>query len=588
MKHFIPRQFIALTISISSLLIPYEVSANAEPKTRPMGFFDLYAENRQQGIGNFITEDFWLLAYSLIRQSTLDTLEQQQMMPLFKQALIDIQQHITQDPQDTITRANHEFINLLQVLSGDSRVLSASSVEELALINAATGIHNSPLWHHPIDYSQFKPRGRYTRSKVASQYFKAMRYAGSLLFAVKASGATGISEQMASQMTAQALRLSRHVQSSKPIQTLNSLLMWQMGRSEDLSSADYLHVSQNPKQNLKDTQAALLSYAQKQQRQPKIIDGIVDSSQLAENETVQDVMTGWRFMPSRFSTDSAILQSLVYSKTGAYQSNCKKDCVVPFGYSLINGQGVKGYPSSKELMAILGSPKAKQWVINQGEDQFSGYQKAIDHAQALLPQASGLNKQQLTLLQHWLSEPKQNENQQTERLTASLAFWTWQRHINLLYAKQSYTMISKGFFMPPPRSGAKIATATAFYQALAAIVQAHQHYTPTPEWQQFSKLLAQAITLSQKTEQQQPFNKADEQFLNHLDLDLKALGGTDMPIVVDVHSNPADNQVLEQGVGYAAIVHQDKTRGARFSHYEFKQPLSNRLTDEVWKQRLSK
>jgi hypothetical protein len=65
-------------------------------------------------------------------------------------------------------------------------------------------------------------------------------------------------------------------------------------------------------------------------------------------------------------------------------------------------------------------------------------------------------------------------------------------------------------------------------------------------------------------------------------------------VVADVHSVPSAGQALEEGVGDAFDIYvilpqpgdlsgeQTVMRGAVFSYYEFKWPMSDRLTDEAW------
>ena len=63
-----------------------------------------------------------------------------------------------------------------------------------------------------------------------------------------------------------------------------------------------------------------------------------------------------------------------------------------------------------------------------------------------------------------------------------------------------------------------------------------------------------------------------------------------MAIVADVHTEGNTGQVLEEGVGDAFTIYviapvegqQVVARGGVFSYYEFKQPMSDRLTDEAW------
>ena len=69
-----------------------------------------------------------------------------------------------------------------------------------------------------------------------------------------------------------------------------------------------------------------------------------------------------------------------------------------------------------------------------------------------------------------------------------------------------------------------------------------------------------------------------------------------MAVVADVHTDPNNLQVLEEGVGnpyfiYAVIPYQKKqflAVGGAFSYYEFTKPISERMTDEEWQSALSR
>ena len=72
--------------------------------------------------------------------------------------------------------------------------------------------------------------------------------------------------------------------------------------------------------------------------------------------------------------------------------------------------------------------------------------------------------------------------------------------------------------------------------------------------------------------------------------------GKETTIVADVHTDTnLPQEVLEEGVGYVGLILAAYKvpdgriiigAGPTLSYYEFKQPLSNRLTDEQWKQLL--
>ncbi len=78
-------------------------------------------------------------------------------------------------------------------------------------------------------------------------------------------------------------------------------------------------------------------------------------------------------------------------------------------------------------------------------------------------------------------------------------------------------------------------------------------------------------------------------------LPLSGANTDNMAVVADVHTDLAVKCCLEEGVGYPleifVIVNEGGTvritRGAIFSYYEFIQPISERLTDEAWREMLA-
>ena len=68
----------------------------------------------------------------------------------------------------------------------------------------------------------------------------------------------------------------------------------------------------------------------------------------------------------------------------------------------------------------------------------------------------------------------------------------------------------------------------------------------------------------------------------------------EMAVIADVHTDPNSGQVLEVGVGYPLALYvivpgsqgPVLAFGGMFSYYEFKHPMSDRLTDEAWQDML--
>lgn len=568
--------------------LPYPVDKKPVCQTTH-GFFALYQQNRQQGVGNYLTEDFWLLAYSLARQATLSALEQQRLMPALQTVIHKLAAALPKDNAASAqTQANHDFLAVLQRLGGDASIpLSTLAQQELDLIMAAGGIAPSPLWQSPLDYSQFKPRGRYSRSEEEQRYFRLSRYASSVLFPLQASAAIGISPALADRLLLQARQLTHALATIPEAAQLETVLNWQMGAADDLTSADLNNACPQDKHPLlPQWRQCLTDYAKKAHKQPRIMAGPVDAAKLASGQTAEDALTGWRLLPLRYSADSEAFQQLVFDRTGPYLGDCP-NCTKPsIGLGVINGQSVKVFPSAYEIASALGSTAAATWIKNQREDQFKGYAQAQQNVIQTLQHAQGLNGGHLQLMQHWLQKPPADFA--ARHLNSMLGFWTWQRYTNLLYAKQSYTLESKSLVLEKPRTTAWLTPATPLYRELLALTQEHAKQEANPLWTQLGGLLQQTVTISEKIDAHQTLTEQDIHFLNHVDQTLKTMVGEDAPIIADVHSNPASGEVLQEALGYPNVVKHDGQLGARWWHFEFRQPMNQRMTDETWRQQLEK
>ncbi len=116
------------------------------------------------------------------------------------------------------------------------------------------------------------------------------------------------------------------------------------------------------------------------------------------------------------------------------------------------------------------------------------------------------------------------------------------------------------------------------------------------------KILERLVTLSKKELENQELTQEDYDFIKNFgdelndviaEVDEKAKKTT---IIADVHTDTNTQQVLEEGVGYVnLIVVAYKVPDGRIligagpvmSYYEFKQPMSDRLTDEKWRDLLA-
>lgn len=558
----------------------------------PQSLFEIYEDNRQQGRPNFITEDLLLLTYALIQQQAWAQTEREQVQPRLH-ALLDGLSAAVADDADAPGLANREFLALLQALLADRAegLAGARAQAEWRLVQAAAGIAPSPLFGASIDYSQFRPRGRYAESPQLAAWFRTVRYAQAALFGVQPSRATGLDAPTAARLAAQAARLAQRLGQDERLAALytelETGLAAQFGPADDLTVADVQAVLAAGDDATTPLAERLQQYARSHARLPRILGAVVDASALEPGLTPAMALTGWRLLAARYTPEAAAMQALVHDRVGRH--DCRGECPTPFTLSVIDGQPVKGFPSVFELLALLGSQEARSALQHTGEDRYEGYAAAYASAGELLAAAGdGPAGERLALLRTGLASAADSGIHIVNRAAALLGFWTYQRRLDQLYTKQSYTLSGKGLGpMPGTRAGARLEhRSLPLLEALARLVAHEQARSPHPARLAFAELLGHCIEMAGRRQAGEPASADDEAFLNELDRALRGLAdGGDAPVVVDLHTSAASGEVLELATG-AHAVRSGPAVGARFTIYEFRQPLAERLTDAAWDERL--
>lgn len=568
---------------------------SAATAAAPSGLFEVYQSNREMARPNLITPDLLLVSYGLIRQHQNTQMEFQMMIPEFKALVTGLQAKLVEAKGGETETLARDYVTLLQAMLTGALPENASKVlgKEWQQVEQAGGLAESPLWGTALDYSQFKPRGRYTQSEDMQRYYVAYRYAGTVNFFAVPSKATGISPAKAKQLSQTAIYLSRIITKDTELldhyDKLQSALTWEYGQPGDLGAKEVEAATRGL------TGAALkgevlLAYARKRGRLPQIIDLPVDVSKLGKDEKIAEVALGWRLLPGTQSANGVAVQTVLYPNTRTFNNPCGTiPCVQPWTASMIEGKQAKGYVSAYEIMAWQGSAQAKSLVQHRGDDLFEGYAAAVEKAKSALQSDQGLSGAQGAFMREVFAEAADAGGRQ---LTGMLGFWTWQQSINALYAKQVMTPASKSLSMnqPAQRKGAVLLGTTGFYAALTKLAKQNaEHaaeYLKDPAWEKFAEITGRLADMA-KAKSDAPPSDADDAYLNELDTALLALTkGKDHPIVVDVQTNPLDKLVVEEALGVPEIQELNKARGAWFRHYEFKHDMGARLTNEEWRKAL--
>jgi hypothetical protein len=189
----------------------------------------------------------------------------------------------------------------------------------------------------------------------------------------------------------------------------------------------------------------------------------------------------------------------------------------------------------------------------------------------------------------------------------ALASWASLRHAWVLHAKQS--TICLGGMASNPMPG-YVEPNPAFFEAMARVNERSiEIFRGLPgiemdRFKAFGKLLVSLREMLRKQLAGEDFTEAEvDVFVRYANV----IGGLQgfkfntnadrdypwMALVSDVHTEALSQQCLEVGTGGAmpiyVVVEQDGAphllKGAVYSYFEFKQPLSDRLTDEAWRSR---
>ncbi len=585
--------------------------------------YEILVANEEEGLPSFVTSDAVLHAFHVLYDYALreaevysfwDILGNLTMMML-DASETQYQQAPAGRWRDAAER-NVMFFAVAASLLGQDVTLTPSVQAEvdkvLALINEHAGATDDWFMGYLEDFSQFIPRGHYTRSETLSHYFLAMMWYGRVAFRLMPNGPVGNNDKGMNE-TAQAILITLALEGNVPglgvgvtgYDAWDAIYIptaFFVGDADDLTPREYLTLVEriyglDPSLADLNNDTLLTEFIQQADtlRDPQIM-----SSLLMDTEDISHTK-GLRFMSQRYVPDSYILGQLVY----------------------VHVQG-RFMPKGLDVMAALGSERA--WDLLESEKDYPGY---VNQMARLREQINSLPPETWTsnLYYLWLYSLLPLLNPPTDRhptfmqsqawvdkqLMTALASWTELRHDTILYAKQSYTFRTS---MPPtnPYPG-YVEPVPALYGRLASLCgmmlsgigsRGLVREDLLSKLSTLEDLLLGLRAISIKELQGEPLNSTEKDLLRHVggtldsissipaDDELTNYADKRMALVADVHTDPNSGRVLEEAVGdpmmiYVAVYIDGAivlTRGGTFSYYEFTQPMSDRLTDEQWQQML--
>jgi len=487
------------------------------------------------------------------------------------------------------------------------------------------------------DYSQYIPRGHYTRSETLKRYFKAMMWYGRMSFLLKGGEEALISEEDAKLATIQASLISTEL-SDVDVNGVTAQEIWDriyavttffVGTADDLTPYEYLDAIEKvfgtefqASELAEDAKILNLKAELAQMRNPEIYGGsglCIVYPPITEEKLYDclDATKGLRFMGQRFIPDSYMFQNLVSPAVGMYVGEDK-----PFTVCITGAGPARCFPRGLDVMAVLGSERAYEILEQEGDIEYQGlntsYDIQLDKLKSEFDEFD-IADWNRNLYWAWLYALKpllkefgegyptfmQTQAWQDRELQAALASWTELRHDTILYAKQSYTPVCTGIPQEPSVVG-YVEPVPEFYSRMLALTTMTReglaklnalNEIESSRLESLESILIRLIEIACDELENKELDETDYEFIRNFGQNLDSIiagvedEGKETTLAADVHTDTNTMIVLEEGVGYVDLILVAYKvpdgriivgAGPVLSYYEFKHPMNDRLTDEAW------
>jgi hypothetical protein len=475
---------------------------------------------------------------------------------------------------------------------------------ELELIMAAKSPSSSPLFKTEEDYTQFIPRGHYTKTPRLGRYFRAMMWFGRMPFLTN-------SEHLTLMAIHQSLILSDPKMDAL-WKSIADPITYLVGTADDLSCHDYLSIMYDqygsghvPKFSEFADGKKLAEFMQRASsfRRPKISDHPLPNRLDPESQ-----ISSYRFLGQRFTPDAEIFTRLTSPRVGSD--------FMP-----------RNIPKAIDVMSVFGSKSADDLLVDQADiPNYSTALGSLKAEYASYPDATWTQ----SVYWRWLAALKQilktkddhypyfmrTSNWGEKCLLTAVSSWTELKHDTILMSKQSNAESGGGGEEPPPpppQPKSYVEADLEFFNLYIDLIQntakvfSDNQLLSAEYLQKFGTLLSKAVWLREIVRKELVNAKISFQdyedligFAGTLSWTVIPEGSGDMidekfkqmALVSDVHTDSFDGLALEEGVGapqriYVAV--KDNSGGCRvcvgyvYSYYEFSLPVSQRMTDDDWK-----
>jgi hypothetical protein len=462
-------------------------SFNLAPSFEDREIYDTYERLNRHGEPLFISTDLALHSAHLLFDYSLRAVESEHLFDQAKrltEALLEaskFQDARSADAGPSVTGYLAVAAKLLDPNAEIPANVSEGVNKELALIAEHKGGAYSHVLDNVEDFSQYVPRGHYTRNEDFARYFRAMMWYGRRMFRVEEtrpdSGPPPASmdhwtDEHRRREVQMMLKLTWMLYDAK-IGDESAIDVWQRlyvptvlfaGKTEDLTPEQVKSLAENQwKQLPPPAEIARLSAAE--------LDRFAQSAAVLSRPKIDSSgmgRKGFCLMAQRFTPDSYITQTLVtdgsrpFGDVGhplVYEGHRDPRPFTWGSNRYLKPPERRFMPRGLDVMAVLGSQEALKILTADGDTEYGGYVKLVAQLTREVSQLRQDRRDEsvyyawLDVLTALIPTPQESAVPEVFRsaawtrkeLMTGLASWTELRHDTILYVKQSYT--------PKPRSG---------------------------------------------------------------------------------------------------------------------------------------
>ncbi|MFO7650496.1 MAG: DUF3160 domain-containing protein, partial [bacterium] len=337
--------------------------------------YDLYIAAADKDLPILVTVDPLLHAFHILYDYSLRTAELDHFYPEMERVLAGLlafELDRYAQAQDTAIRTalaeNIAYLSVPLVLLRPGFEPPSTVADlvrrELALIEGNVP-GTSVVMGYLEDFTQYRPRGHYTRNESFRRYFRAMIYLGRMTFRLRTTfGTPALASTRRAMLLADAFESATTdsgVPVKEPWQRVYDATTYMVGRSDDVLPAEYYRLARRlagdaPLDQWAVDDRNVLKFcdaARGELARPGVLSDIVDPG--------QPIPAGMRLMGQRFIPDALVFHNLTFDRLPT-----------------------RLLPMSLDVMAALGSDRARELLIDvYHQDTFPGYVAALDSMRAV-------------------------------------------------------------------------------------------------------------------------------------------------------------------------------------------------------------